>query len=82
MSDDRMKADDFPPEVLSLFDRYVHGMIDRRAFLDGAAKFAAGGLTAAGMFEALRPQYAWARQVEPDDAHPHHHVLVNVKAVR
>ncbi len=68
MSPERMKASDFPQEVLGLFDRYVHGMIDRRAFLDGAAKFAVGGLTAAGMFEALRPRYAWARQVAPDDA--------------
>ena len=68
MSDERMKADDFPREVLSLFDKYVHGMIDRRGFLDGAAKFAVGGLTAAGMLEALRPQYAWARHVQPDDA--------------
>ena len=67
MSHERMKATDFPQEVLSLFDKYVHGMIDRRAFLDRAAKFAVGGLTAAGMFEALRPHYAWARQVEPDD---------------
>lgn len=67
MSDERMKASDFPPEVLGLFDRYVHGMIDRRAFLDGAAKFAVGGLSAAAMFEALRPQYAWAQQVSPDD---------------
>ena len=63
-----MKASDFPPEVLKLFDKYVHGIIDRRSFLNGAAKFAVGGLTAGGMLEALRPRYAWARQVSPDDA--------------
>jgi carboxymethylenebutenolidase len=67
MTADRKKATDFPKEVLSLFDKYVHGMIDRRAFLDGAARFAVGGFTAAGMLEALRPRYAWARQVSPDD---------------
>ena len=33
-----------------------------------AAKFATGGLTVVAMLEALRPRYAWARQVDPDDA--------------
>lgn len=68
MTDERKRAEDFPREVLNLFDQYVHGMIDRRGFLDGARKFAVGGLTALGMLEALRPRYAWARQVAPDDA--------------
>jgi len=67
MSQERKQARDFPQEVLNLFDQYVHGVIDRRGFLDGARKFAVGGLTALGMFEALRPRYAWARQVEPTD---------------
>ena len=67
MADKRQKASDFPREVLTLFDKYVHGMIDRRAFLDGAAKFAVGGMTAAAFLEALSPRYAWARQVAPDD---------------
>jgi carboxymethylenebutenolidase len=64
----RLKASDFPQEVLTLFDRYVHGMIDRRSFMDDAAKFAAGGVTALTMFESLQPHYEWARQVPPDDA--------------
>jgi carboxymethylenebutenolidase len=64
---ERMKASDFPQELLSLFDRYVHGDIDRRAFLDGAKNFTVGGLTAAGILEALRPNYAWAQQVPKDD---------------
>jgi len=68
MADERRKASDFPQEVLSLFDKYVHGIIDRRAFLDGAAKFAVGGMSAAAMLEALRPRYAWAQQVPADDA--------------
>jgi carboxymethylenebutenolidase len=68
MTDERRKARDFPQEVLDLFDRYVHGLIDRRAFLDGAATFTVGGLTAAGILEQLSPRYAWAEQVPLDDA--------------
>jgi len=65
---ERKKASDFPPEVLKLFDGYVHGMISRRDFLDGSAKFAVGGFTAAAMLESLRPNYAFAQQVAKDDA--------------
>lgn len=64
----RAKADDFDPEVLRLFDQYVHGMIDRRGFLRGAARFAVGASTAAGLLAALAPQFAAAQQVKPDDA--------------
>ena len=63
----RKTTDDFPVEVLKLFDGYIHGRIDRRAFLDGAAKFAVGGFTAAAMLEALKPNYALAQQVAKDD---------------
>jgi carboxymethylenebutenolidase len=64
---ERRKASEFPQELLDLFDEYVHGGIDRRAFLDRAGKFAVGGLTAASLFEMLRPNYAWAQQVAKDD---------------
>ena len=67
MSNERMKATEFPKEVLTLFDQYIHGMIDRRGFLDGSAKFAVGGMTAASFLDALTPQYAWAAQVPKDD---------------
>ena len=65
---ERKKASDFPPEVLKLFDAYVHGMLNRRDFLDRAAKFAVGGFTAAAMLESLRPNYAFAQQIAKDDA--------------
>jgi carboxymethylenebutenolidase len=64
---ERKKASDFPPEVLKLFDGYVHGTISRRDFLDRAAKYAVGSFTAAAMLESLRPNYAWAQQVAKDD---------------
>jgi carboxymethylenebutenolidase len=64
---ERKKASDFPQELLNLFDKYVHGDIDRRDFMEGAKKFAAGGLTAAAIFESLRPNYAWAEQIKKDD---------------
>ena len=63
----RKKATDFPQEVLALFDGYVHGFIRRRDFLDGAAKVLGGGAAAVAVLDALRPNYAWARQVELDD---------------
>ena len=65
---ERKKASDFPPEVLRLFDGFVHGSINRRDFIDRAAKYAVGGFTAAAMLEALKPNFAWAQQVAKDDA--------------
>jgi carboxymethylenebutenolidase len=53
--------------LLNLFDRYVHGEISRRDFFERAQKFAVGGLTAASLFEMLKPNYAWAIQVPKDD---------------
>jgi hypothetical protein len=52
---ERKKASDFPQELLNLFDKYVHGDIDRRNFLDGAKKFAVGGLTVAGLLRVSAP---------------------------
>jgi carboxymethylenebutenolidase len=62
-----MTAHDFDQEVLILFDAYVHGRLDRRGFLDKAAKYAVGGMTAAAMLEALSPKFAEAQVVPPDD---------------
>jgi carboxymethylenebutenolidase len=64
---ERKKASDFPQELLNLFDVYVHGGISRRQFLDGAQKFAVGGVTAAALLRMLKPNYAWAIQVPPED---------------
>jgi carboxymethylenebutenolidase len=65
---ERKKASDFPQELLDLLDEYVHGGIDRRAFLDRAQKFAVGGVTATALFEMLKPNFAWAVQVPADDS--------------
>ena len=65
---ERRKASDFPPEVLKLFDGYVHGWLSRRDFLDQAGKYAVGGFSAAAMLESLRPNYAFAQQVAKTDA--------------
>lgn len=64
---ERKKASDFPQELLDLFDGYVHAGLSRRDFLDGAQKFAVGGVTATALFEMLKPNYAWAIQIQPDD---------------
>jgi carboxymethylenebutenolidase len=64
---ERKKATDFPQELLNIFDRYVHGEISRRTFLDAAKKYAVGSLTAMVIWESLRPNYALAEQVAKDD---------------
>lgn len=63
----RLRASDFHPEVLRLFDEYVHGITDRRGFLERAAQFAIGGVSAAALLEALSPRFAEAQQVTPSD---------------
>jgi carboxymethylenebutenolidase len=64
----RKTAHDFDQELLVLFDAYVHGDIDRRGFLERAAKFAVGTVTAAVLLDQLSPRFADAQMVKPDDA--------------
>ena len=61
---DKYDVDD---RVWKLFDGYVHGSITRREFLDRAARITAGGVSAATLLSALSPDYALARQVDPED---------------
>jgi carboxymethylenebutenolidase len=64
---ERKTADEYPQELLDLFHEYQHGDMNRRSFLNHAARFAVGGLTVAAIFESLRPNYAWAQTVPQDD---------------
>jgi carboxymethylenebutenolidase len=59
---------DIDERVWKLFDGYVHGTVSRREFLDRAARFTVGGVSAASLLSALSPDYALAQQVAPDDA--------------
>jgi carboxymethylenebutenolidase len=63
----RLQAKDLHPEIFKLFDRYVHGFIDRRDFLESVSRFAVGGITAAAILDAFTPNLN-AQQVAPDDA--------------
>jgi carboxymethylenebutenolidase len=64
---ERKRATDFDPQLLALFDKYVHGHLSRREFLDGASRFAVGGLTATALWDMLRPNYALAQRVAKTD---------------
>jgi carboxymethylenebutenolidase len=64
---ERKTAADYDPDLLVLFNAYVHGDIDRRGFLDKARKFAVGGVTAAMLLDQLSPNFAEAQVVSPDD---------------
>ncbi len=56
------------PDLWCLFDQYLHGDIDRRGFLDRAARFAAAsGMTATALLAALSPNFARAQKVAPTD---------------
>ena len=60
-------AHDFDQELLILFDAYVHGALDRRGFLDKAAKYAVGGVTAAMLLDQLSPKFVEAQVIKPED---------------
>ena len=62
----RLQTEDLHPEVFRIFDRYVHGFIDRRDFLESVSRFAVGGITAAAILDAFTPDLN-AQQVAPDD---------------
>jgi carboxymethylenebutenolidase len=65
-----LTTDDFDPRVLGLFDRYVHGLIDRREFLRATATIV-GATAATGVLAALAPDFAAAQQVSASDARLH-----------
>jgi carboxymethylenebutenolidase len=65
---ERKKASDFDQGLLDLFDRYVHGGLSSREFLDRAKAFAASGVSAIALLESLSPKYAEAQQVPKDDS--------------
>src|SRR5579862_5281821 len=56
-----------PSEAIELYNLFIHGVISRRAFLNGVQKFAVGGLTAAMIIDGLMPRYAEAQQVAKND---------------
>jgi len=64
---DRKTSSDFNQDLLNLFDKYVHGDIDRRGFLERATRYAVGGMTASMLLDALSPRFAEAQQVPKDD---------------
>lgn len=63
----RLTAADFSPELLELYDFYVHGKLSRRDFLERAAKYAVWGMTAIAVLSALSPNYALAQQISFND---------------
>lgn len=63
----RKKASEFHPDILEIFDGYVHGKLTKREFIAKAGKFATTGVTGLMILKQLQPDYALARQVEPTD---------------
>jgi carboxymethylenebutenolidase len=64
----RLTSADFHPELLRIFDRYVHGIVDRRRFLLEASKFATDVTSAEAILRALSPNFAGAQQTAPNDS--------------
>jgi carboxymethylenebutenolidase len=64
----RKPASEYDPGLFELYDRYVHGGISRREFIEGAGRFAAGGLTGAALLREMSPDYGLAQQISPDDS--------------
>lgn len=55
-----------PSGAIHLYNLFIHGEIDRRAFMEGLQTFAVG-TTVAALAQALMPNYAAAQQVSRTD---------------
>ena len=58
---------EFDQGVYDLFDKYVHGDIDRRGFVDRAGKLGIAGMSGGMILDALNPRFAEAQIVAKDD---------------
>jgi carboxymethylenebutenolidase len=57
-----------PREAIDAYNLFIHGHIDRRAFMDRVKKVAVSSAAAAAIVDQLMPNYAAAQQVSPKDA--------------
>jgi carboxymethylenebutenolidase len=57
-----------PAEAIEAYNLFIHGEIDRRAFMDRLKKVAVTSVAAAALADSLMPNYAAAQQVSPTDA--------------
>ena len=57
-----------PREAVDAYNLYIHGHIDRRAFMDRVKKVAVSSVAAAAIVDQLMPNYAAAQVVAPTDA--------------
>ncbi len=54
-------------EIIQLYDRFTHGGMDRRAFMEHLTRLAGSAGAAAAMLPLLQNDYARAETVKPDD---------------
>ncbi len=57
-----------PAEAIEAYNLFIHGEIDRRAFMSRVNKVAVSTVAAAAIVDQLMPNYAAAQQVSPTDA--------------
>jgi carboxymethylenebutenolidase len=62
------KASDYSPEILALFDKFVHGDISRRQFIDRAGALLIAGASAAAVLESLTPDFAAGQVIADNDS--------------
>ena len=67
MGKPRNTSRDYSPDVLEAFDAFVHGRIERRAFLKRVMAVTASVTAANAVIESLLPNYVQAMDVQPDD---------------
>jgi carboxymethylenebutenolidase len=63
-----VKPSDYPQEIWYLLENFNHGFISRREFLDKAARYTVGGMTAAALLDSLSPNYAFGQQIPANDS--------------
>lgn len=56
-----------PDDVVRLYDRFTHGGMDRRAFMERLTQIAGSATAAAAFMPLLQSNYALAETVKPDD---------------
>jgi carboxymethylenebutenolidase len=56
-----------PPEAIEAYNLFIHGEIDRRAFIDRVRGVAVSTVAAGAIVDMLMPNYAAAQQVKPTD---------------